>query len=157
MGQAVRSNRRATQTESGMDGIIKAKFALGNMYELGQGGLSQNHQTAFEHFNFAANRMHSETQWKIGIFCESGTGTEHFEDRVVHFFRLVANSGHRQAQLKASMYYMKGKGVSRDLHTAIDNLTPVAQNRDRGARRKLRLARMQILFQRIRPRKTRTL
>ena len=156
MVQAVRCYKRATQMESGMDGIIKSKFALGSMYELGQGGLPQNHHTAFEHFNFAANRMHQEAQWKIGIFCESGTGTELFEDRAVHYFRLAANSGHQQAQLKASKYYMKGKGVPRDLHTAIDILTPAAQNGDREARRKLRLARLQILFQRDRPQRTRT-
>ncbi len=154
--KAVRCYKRAIQMESGMDGKIKAKFALGCMFELGQGGLSQNFQTAFEHFNFAANRMHQEAQWKIGIFCESGTGTDRFEDRAVHYFQLAANSGHRQAQLKAGMYYMQGKGVSRDLHKAIDILTSAAQNGDREARRKLRLARLQVLFQRDRPVRTRT-
>ena len=47
--------------------------------------------------------MHQKAQWKIGILCELGTGTARFEDRAFYYFRLGANSGHRQAQLKASM------------------------------------------------------
>ncbi len=156
MEKAARCYKRATQMESGIDGVIKAKFALGCMYELEHGGLSRNLQAAFQNFNNAANRMHQEAQWKAGILCESWTGTDYFEKRAVHFFRLAANSGHRQAQLKASMYYMQGKGVSRNLHTAIDILIAAAQSGDRQARIKLRLARMQILFQRDRPVRTRT-
>ncbi len=142
--------------ESGMDGKIKAKSTLGCMYKLGQGGLSQNFQTTFEHFNFNVNLMQQEARWKIGTFCESGTWTDRFEDRAVHYFQLAANSGHRQAQLKASMYYMQGKGVSKDSHKAIDILTPAARNGDREARRKLWLARLQVLFQRDRPVRMRT-
>ena len=153
---AVRCYKRAAQMESGIDGVIKAKLTLGCLYESGQGGLSQDFETAFGYFNYAANRMHQEAQWKIGIFCESGTGTDRFEDRAVYYFRLAANSGHRQAQLKASRYYMQGKGVSRNLQTAIDILKPAARDGDREARRKLRLARLQLLFQRDRPLRTRT-
>ena len=156
MVKAERCYKRATQMENGMDGKVKAKFALGCMYELGQGWLPQNFCAAFEHFNFAANRMHQEAQWRMAIFCESGSGTDRFEDRAVYYFRLAANSGHRQAQLKASAYSMQGKGVSRDLHTAIDILGPAARNGDREARRKLRLARLQILIQRNRPFTVRT-
>ena len=131
LNRAVQCYKRASQMENGMDGKVKAMFALGCMYELGQGGLPLNLEAAFEHFNYAANRIHQEAQWKVAFFCESGIGTDRFEDRAVHYFRLAANSGHRNAQLKASAYYMQGKGVSRNLQTAIQILTPAARNGDR--------------------------
>ncbi len=145
--KAVDCYTRAMQMGSGIDGKVKASFALGCMYELVRGGLSQNLETAFEHFKFAANRMHQEAQWKIAIFCESGSGTDRFEERAVHYFRLAANIGHREAQLKATTYYMQGKRVSRDLQTSIDLLEPAAENGNGQAKRRLRLARPQILFQ----------
>ncbi len=63
--QAVLRYERATQMENEMHGIVKAKYRLGSMYELVQGGLSQNHQAAFEHYSFAANRMHKKHSGKL--------------------------------------------------------------------------------------------
>ena len=122
MLKAVRCYKRAEQMLSRIDGKVQAKFALSCKYESGQRGLSQNRQTAFEHFNFAANRMHQDAQWKIVMLCESGIGTNRFEDRALHYFRLAANSGHQKAQFKASIYYMQGKRVSKDLQKTIDIL-----------------------------------
>ena len=79
--------------EEKIGGVTKEKFTLGSLYESGQGRLAQDWQTAFEHFNSAANRMHQEAQWKIGILCESGTGNTRFEDKSVNSIRLAANSG----------------------------------------------------------------
>ncbi len=129
-----------------MDGTVKAILALGSMYELGQGRLPQNPEAAFQHFNYAANRIHQEAQWKVAIYCESSTGTDRLEDRAANYFRLAANSGHLEALLKASAYYIQGKGVSWNLRTAIEILTPAARNGDEGARRKLRLAQLQMLL-----------
>ncbi len=44
--KAVRCYKQAEQVESGMDGKVKTKFALGCIYESGKGGLSQNLQIA---------------------------------------------------------------------------------------------------------------
>ncbi len=52
---------------NGTGGKIKAKFTLGCMYELGEGGLPQNLETALLNFSYAANRMHQGAQWKMGI------------------------------------------------------------------------------------------
>ncbi len=133
--KAVQCYKRATQMDYGTDGKIVAKFALGCMYELGEGRLPQNFETALVHFNYAANRMHQGAQWKMRIFCESGIGTDRFKDSAVYYFRLAANSGHRQAQLKVSMYYMQGKGVSRGFCNVYNILTSAIPNRDHEGRR----------------------
>lgn len=60
--QVVACYRRATQMKNGMDGKVFAKFAFGNTYELGKGGLVVDMTAAFENYNYAAKRMHQETQ-----------------------------------------------------------------------------------------------
>ncbi len=142
--KAVHWYKQASQMDNGMDGKVQSVFALGTMYELGQGGLPLNIVTALEHFIYAANRIHQEAQWKFALICESCIGTDRSEDRAAHLFRIAANSGLRNSQLKATEYYMKGKGVSRDLQTETEMLTQGAWNGDRGARSKLQLAQHQI-------------
>ena len=53
-----------------------------------------------------------------------------FLDRAAYFFGLAASSGHRGAELKACEYYMKGKGISRDLHTLVQILQSGADHGD---------------------------
>ena len=90
--------------------------------------------TAFEDFFYAANQIHPGAQWKVALFFESGIGTDRCEDGAVHYFRLAANRGHRNAQLKSTEYYMKGKGISRDLQTETELLTEAPGNGDQRVR-----------------------
>ncbi len=143
LSKAVEWYGRASLMRNGIDGKVKSIFALGTMYELGQGGLQLNLVTEFAHFIYAANRIHQEAQWKVAFFCKSAIGTDRSEDRAAYFFRLAANSGHKNSQLKATECYMKGKGVWRDLQTETEMLRQAARNGDRGARRRLQLAQRQ--------------
>ncbi len=156
LAKAVSHYQRAVTSESGLEGKVRARFALGCMYECGQGGLVQSDAKAFEHFEFAANRMHKEAQWKVGIACETGAGADRFLDRAVHYYRLAASNGHEQAQLKASDYYVQGKGISRDLHTNIQILEAGAEKGDTRAKRLLRRTKLGLLLRRLRPFKTRS-
>ncbi len=125
--KAVSYYERTITSESGLEGKVSARFALGCMYESGQGGLTQNNEKAFVHFEFAANRMHKEAQWKVGVACELGTGVDCSVDRAIHYYRLAASNGHQQAQFKASDYYMQGKGISRVLQTETQILQVVSE------------------------------
>ena len=145
--EAVTSYQRAIQMENGADGIVFSNFELGRMYEQGQGGLRADLRKAFDHYNYAAKRMHQEAQWKVASFCETGSGVDKFPDRAAYFFGLAASSGHQGAEVKACEYYMKGKGISRDLHTTIQILQPAADHGDVRAKRLLRRAKFKILFQ----------
>ena len=144
--EAVTSYRRAIQMENGSDGIVLSNYELGRMYEQGQGGLRADFRKAFDHYNYAAKRMHQEAQWKVASFCETGSGVDKFPDRAAYFFGLAASSGHQGAEVKACEYYMKGKGISRDLHTTIQILQPAADHGDVRAKRLLRRAKFKILF-----------
>ena len=144
--EAVDCYERAMQMENGADGIVFSNYELGKMYERGLGGLRVDLRKAFDHYNYAAKRMHQEAQWKVALFCEKGTGVEKFLDRAAYFFGLAASSGHRGAEVKACEYYMKGKGISRDLHTTIQILQPAADHGDTRAKRLLWRGRIEILF-----------
>lgn len=102
IAMAVTCYKRATETKDGQDGKVRAHFALGCIYESGEGGLPNDYEKEFKYFNFGADRLHQESQWKVGLACESGIGVDLFEEGAVHYFMLAANSGHREAQLKAS-------------------------------------------------------
>ena len=45
------------------------------MYEAGE-GLEQDYSKAFENYNYSADVMHHDAQWKIALWCESGIGVE---------------------------------------------------------------------------------
>ncbi len=154
--KAVSYYQRAITSGSGLEGKACARFALGCMYESGQGGLMQNNAKAFEHFEFAANRMHKEAQWKVGVSCKTGIGVGRFVDRAILYYRLAASNGHKQARFKASDYYLQGKGISRDLHTSIQVLEVGAEKGDTGEKRLLRRAKLRLLLRRLRPFKTRS-
>ena len=153
---AVSYYQRAVVSESGLEGNVLGRFALGCMYESGQGGLMQNNSKTFEHFEFAANRMHKEAQWKLGIACETGVGVDRFAGRAVHYYRLAASNGHEQAQVKAIDYYLQGKGISRDLHTNIQILEAGTGKGDTRVKRLLCRTKQGLLLRRPRPFKTKS-
>ena len=150
--EAAACYRWATQMKNGIDGKVFSKYELGKMYENGQGGLPTNLSKAFDHYNYAARRMHQESQWKVASFSEKGTGVDKFSDRAAFYFGLAANSGHLRAQVKACEYYMKGKGISRGLHPVVQNLQPAVDDGDERAKELLRRAK--IILRKEKPDKT---
>ncbi len=135
--KAVYSYKQAIRPKSMIDGKLRAWYALGCMYESGD-GVKPNPSMAFEYFDFAASKMHQDAQWKIAVYCESGVGVELDLVRAAEFYRLAANSGNRDAQLKTFYYYMKGKGVQRNLMRDVEIIRPAAEAGDKEAKRLLR-------------------
>lgn len=143
--RAVFSYRKAIKSQSRITGKIRAHYALGTMYESGE-GLTRDYAKAFIHYNFGANNFYRDSQWKVASLCEAGRGIDQDLIRAVVYFRMAANSGHKGAQIKATEYYMQGKGVQRNLMTAAQIIQPIADSGDREAKRLLRRIRFQRFF-----------
>ncbi len=61
----------------------------------------QDYMKAFENYDHCAFQINSGAQWKVALWCESGIGVEQNVHRAVHYFRMAANSGHKDAQIKS--------------------------------------------------------
>lgn len=89
--------------------------------------------------------MHQEAQWKVGLLCERSMGADFSEAGADHCFMLAANSGYREEQVKAREYYMNGKGIQRDLHTADQILQPSTKNGNEKVKH-LNLLKLQLFL-----------
>ncbi len=112
LNTAIQSNRNAIRVADYTKVKWLAHYALGTMYESVE-GLERNYSKAFENYNYSADVMNPDAQWKVVLWCESGIGVEKDIGRAVEYFRLAGNSGHRDPQIKSYKYYMEGKGVQR--------------------------------------------
>ncbi len=149
LNMAIRSYKKAIRVVDFERGKYLAHYALGSMYETGE-GLERNFSKAFENYNYCANVMNRDAQWKVAQWCESGIGVEKDIARAVEYFRLAANSGHREAQIKSYNYYMEGKGVQRNLMSSAQIIEAAAESGDKKAKSLLRrLAQKRIRFRLI--------
>ncbi len=60
--------------------------------------------------------------------------------RAVEYFRLAANGGRRDAQIKSYNYYLEGKGIQRNLMSAaqiIENAAEIGDKEAEGLLRRL--------------------
>ena len=129
MKKAVESYFRATCSVESVFSRIRAHYALGCLYERGKGTV-RNIEKVFKHFGYSANRMHSEAQWKIAMFCESGISVEQNIARAAEYYRLAANNGHEESRRKSNEYYMVGSGVQKGIVRSIDALRKEAESDD---------------------------
>ncbi len=106
---AIQSYKKATRVIDDADGKYLAHHALGTMYEAGD-GLERDYPQAFENYNYSADVMNHDAQWKVALWCECGIGVEKDIARAVEYFRLAANGGHRDARIKSYNYYLEGRG-----------------------------------------------
>ncbi len=142
MKKAVENYLRAAYSNESLFSRIRAHYALGCLYERGEGTV-RNLEKAFKHFEYSAIRMHREAQWKIALFCESGFGVEQNIARAAEYYRLAANSGHKESQLKRNEYYIKGMGVQKDISRSSEILRLVGENDDPSVKQLIRRIRRQ--------------
>ncbi len=134
---AVQSYKKATRADIDAYGKSFAHYALGTMYEAGE-GMNRDYAQAFENYNYCADVMDHNAQWKVALSCESGIGVDKDIARAVEYFRLAANGGHRDSQIKSYNYYMEGKGVQRNLMSSAQVIEAAAESGDKKAKRLLR-------------------
>ncbi len=135
--KAIQSYKKAIGVVDYADGKNLAHYALGTMYEAGE-GLERDYAKAFENYNYSGDFLNHNAQWKVAQWCESGTGVEKDITRAVEYFRLAACGGHRDARIKSFDYYMEGKGVHRNLMSSAQIIENAADSGDKKAKRLLR-------------------
>ncbi len=75
LNMAIPSFKKGIRVVDFADGKYLAHYALGTMYEAGE-GLEPDYAKAFENYNYAADFLNHDAQWKVVLWCESGIGME---------------------------------------------------------------------------------
>ncbi|MBE6975145.1 MAG: toll/interleukin-1 receptor domain-containing protein [Ruminococcaceae bacterium] len=78
-------------------GVGRAHFRLGELYEQGQ-GVSQNLRQAVHHYRLAAMKGDPDGQYCLGRCLEKGLGVPADRGQAAHWYKLAAAQGQRDAQ-----------------------------------------------------------
>ena len=81
-----------------LNGDAQAQFELGEMYDLGKGGLYQDREEAFRWYSKAAEKGLPAAQYNLGFMYYNGKGTEKNLDEAKKWWRLAARQGNIKAQ-----------------------------------------------------------
>ncbi len=98
--------KRATNIVDFTGAKWTAQYELGTMYETCE-GIEQDYTEAFKNYNYSAFQFSPDAQWKVALWWESGIGVEKNIHQAVNFFRMAANNGHRDPQIKSFKYYLQ--------------------------------------------------
>lgn len=113
MTQAVQSNKRITALRaSASHGNPKAQYALGVLYESGQ-GLKKNSRHAFQWYSKAADQGLPEAQTALGRFYADSGGGMHDDREAVQWYHLAAEQNYPEAQYHLAEIYSLGRGLSK--------------------------------------------
>lgn len=120
-----------------MVSLPEAQFALGSMYELGN-GVAKNRDAAFYWYQKAAVQGHAIAQYNSGAIYEQGTRqvTRSFKN-AAEWYRKAATQGDAKSQFALGLIYEKGKGVKKDLAEAAKWYGEAAAQGDAEAIRKV--------------------
>jgi TPR repeat protein len=102
--------------EQGNAGAIRG---VGEMYELGAGGLQQDLGKAAQLYEQAAELGDLVAQFNLGVFYEYGDGVPVNRKLAETYLELSANQGHKSAQLNLGLLYQSGVDGFPDYKKAI--------------------------------------
>lgn len=86
-------------------------------------------ETAFSCFLTAAQHHYSKAQFNVGVCYERGRGVQRDLRKALHYYRLAAAAGHRQAQYRCAKLLLNSRGQQRsetDTETALKLLYAAA-------------------------------
>jgi TPR repeat protein len=92
----------------------RASFALGLMYESGE-GVEKDFVKAAEWYEKAAEQGHVSAQHNLGVLYATGEGVSKDDAKAAEWFRKAAQQGDPSAQFYLATMYSNGTGVARDL------------------------------------------
>jgi uncharacterized protein len=105
--------------ESAAWGDPSAKFALGNWYKSGRGGLPVDWEKSFELQLQAAEMGHEMAMYNVGVAYFTGNqGTEKNFPKAAEWFQRAADKYVTEAGLNLGFLYRRGLGVRKDLRKA---------------------------------------
>jgi TPR repeat protein len=111
--------------EQGNPGAIRG---VGEMYELGAGGLQQDLVKAAQLYERAAEMGDLVAQYNLGVFYEHGEGVPVSRRLAETYLELSANQGHNSAQLNLGLLYQSGVEGVPDFKKAIYWLQMAAES-----------------------------
>jgi hypothetical protein len=94
-------------------GVAKAQFFIGFMYEAGE-GVPQDYAEAAKWVRLAAEQGLAAGQFSLGNMYNTGLGVPRDYAEAVKWYRLAADQGYADAQIKLAFMYGKGRGVPLD-------------------------------------------
>ena len=94
-------------------GIAKAQFNLGEMYNQGI-GVPQDYKEAFRWHKLAAEQGIANAQNNVGNMYRKGHGVPKDYKEAIRWYTLAAEQGNAHAQYGLGFMYVKGQGVIQD-------------------------------------------
>jgi uncharacterized protein len=91
-------------------GDAKAQYALGFMYDKGQ-GVPQNHAEAAKWWRLAADQGNTFAQYNLGALYDDGKGVPQNKAEALKLYRLAAEGGNSQAQFNVGVLHFAGVAV----------------------------------------------
>ena len=79
-------------------GHVKAQYALGQLYEKGE-GVERDYGKARQWYEKAAEAGHAKAQYALGSLYEDGLGVDRDEAKAREWYGKAAAQGHKNAQL----------------------------------------------------------
>ncbi|MDR2876378.1 MAG: sel1 repeat family protein, partial [Methylobacillus sp.] len=99
------------------DGDKLAQYALGRVYDFGQGA-PQDYAQAAQWYRKAAEQNHPDAQYSLGLMYELGQGTQQNYGQAARWYRKAAEQGQPYAQYGMGMLYALGQGIPKDYEQA---------------------------------------
>ena len=100
-------------------GLADAQYRLGVICEVGDLGVTQNHQFAAKWYRHAADQGFALAQFKLGGLYDFGRGVPQDYEEAVRWYRSAAEYGLALAQFNLGCMYEEGKGVPLNLHESL--------------------------------------
>ena len=118
-------------------GLAKAQFNLGVMYEYGD-GVPQDYKEAVRLYRLAAEQGYARAQFNLGVMYEYGHAVPQDYTKAVRLYRLAAEQGFADAQYNLGTFYGNGTGVVQDFVYAHMWLNIAASNGvDKGNKKEI--------------------
>eukprot|EP01125_Pyxidicula_operculata_P003814 TRINITY_DN1520_c0_g2_i4.p1 TRINITY_DN1520_c0_g2~~TRINITY_DN1520_c0_g2_i4.p1 ORF type:complete len:1366 (-),score=368.16 TRINITY_DN1520_c0_g2_i4:89-3664(-) len=97
---------------------VKSQYRLGKLYEIGEGGVSQNYELAFYYYYLSANQGNADAQYNLGEMYWYGRGTNQNFSLAMKYHLQSANQGKTCAINNVGVMYAFGLGVKQDYSIA---------------------------------------
>lgn len=94
-------------------GNAEARYALGFMYEQGQGA-PRDYREAAKWFRESAAQGYAYAQSRLGVMYAEGQGLTQDFGESVKWFQLAAEQGFNEARYNLGVAFAKGQGVAKD-------------------------------------------
>ena len=117
-GYTITKEALASCHKAAEQGEALAQIYLGNKYQHGSEGVTQDYNQAFQWFKKAAEQGDAKVQHILGTMYDQGKGVEEDDKQAVHWYRKAAEQNHAPAQSNLGVLYAKGEGVMQDFIVA---------------------------------------